>query len=100
MKTTLVLLIMLAALPAQAAGNAAAAESNTKVCAACHGVKGISSNSAWPNIAGQKSQYLMAQLRAFRDGDRVNPMMSPMAKPLTDQNIEDPAAYYSAMSCE
>jgi cytochrome c553 len=36
-------------------------------------------------------------LKAFRDGQRSNPMMSPMAAPLSDTDIEDLAAYYSSM---
>jgi len=51
----------------------------------------------YPNLAGQKSEYLVAQLRAFRDGNRTNPIMSPMASHLSDMDIENLAAYYSAL---
>ena len=41
-------------------------------CAACHGPEGNSANPLWPNLAGQKEAYLVAQLKAFRDGSRAN----------------------------
>ncbi len=79
------------------AGDAAAGKTKSAACAACHGANGISSNDLWPNLAGQKQGYLIAQLKAFRDGQRNNPMMSPMAAPLSDADIEDLAAYYSSL---
>jgi cytochrome c553 len=51
----------------------------------------------WPNLAGQKKGYLIKQMKAFRDGTRVEPSMSPMAKPLTDADIENLAEYYSTL---
>lgn len=66
-------------------------------CAACHGANGISNNDLWPNLAGQKKGYLIKQLKDFRDGKRSDPMMSPMAKPLTDEEIKNLAAYYSSL---
>ncbi len=66
-------------------------------CIGCHGPAGISSNPAWPNLAGQNAQYLKKQLRAFRDGSRSNPMMNGMAKSLTDTDIENLAAYFASL---
>lgn len=66
-------------------------------CVACHGVAGISSNEIWPNLAGQKAGYLVKQLKAYRDGTRSNPVMSSMAKTLSDPDIDDLAAYYSSL---
>jgi cytochrome c553 len=96
------MIIALAALglvfsPAQAAGDAAAGKTKAAVCGACHGVNGISTNDMWPNLAGQKEGYLKLQLTALRDGTRKNPMMSPMAANLSDQDIADLAAYYSSL---
>ncbi len=79
------------------AGDAAAGKSKSAVCAACHGPAGISANDIWPNLAGQKTGYLVAQMKAFRDGQRKNPMMSPMAAPLSDADIDNLAAYYSSL---
>lgn len=66
-------------------------------CAACHGRNGIGIIPLYPNLAGQKREYLVAQLQAFRDGTRKNPIMSPMAAHLTDAQIEDVAAYLAAL---
>lgn len=82
-----------------AAGDAEAGKAKTATCVACHGPAGVSANPLWPNLAGQKDQYLIKQIKAFRDGEREDPMMAPMVKPLSDQDIEDLAAYYSQLSC-
>jgi cytochrome c553 len=79
------------------AGDAAAGKAKAAACAACHGVNGISSNDIWPNLAGQKEAYLVAQLQAFRGGERKNPMMAPMAAGLSDADIINLAAYYASL---
>ena len=79
------------------AGDAAAGKGRAAACGACHGMNGISSNDIWPNLAGQKAGYLTAQMKAFRDGQRKNPMMSPMAAALSDTDIDNLAAYYSSL---
>ncbi|MEJ2141614.1 MAG: cytochrome c, partial [Gammaproteobacteria bacterium] len=66
-------------------------------CAGCHGTAGISNNSSWPNLAGQQKNYLEKQLRDFRSGKRQDPLMSPMAKPLSDNEIENLAAYFHSL---
>ena len=80
-----------------AGGDAAAGKARAASCGACHGANGISANGMWPNLAGQKEIYLVSQLKAFRDGGRNNPMMSPMAKPLSDADIANLAAFYSSL---
>jgi cytochrome c553 len=80
-----------------AAGDAEAGKVKSATCAACHGAEGISANEIWPNLAGQKGAYLVKQLKAFKDGTRSDPMMSPMAAPLSDEDIENLAAYYSSL---
>ncbi len=66
-------------------------------CSACHGTGGIGIASIYPNLAGQKADYLIAQLKAFRDGSRKNPIMEPMAAHLTDADIENVATYFSSL---
>ena len=66
-------------------------------CVACHGALGQSSYGFFPNIAGQKKTYLVNQLRAFRDGSRSNPWMTPIALPLQDDEIEKLADFYSQL---
>lgn len=79
------------------AGDAAAGKAKAVVCMACHGEAGISNNDQWPNLAGQRYGYLVTQLKAYRAGTRIDQMMQPMAKPLTDKDIEDLAAYFSGL---
>ncbi len=79
-----------------AAGDPAAGQAKAGTCVACHGPTGHSPSDVWPNLAGQKPGYLAKQLKAFRDGTRADPLMSPMAKPLTDADIDNLAAYYSS----
>ncbi len=90
-------LLLLLAFGAQA-GDAEAGKAKAATCAACHGQNGISPNEQWPNLAGQKEGYLVKQITAFRDGDRVDPMMAPMVQPLTDEDIENLATYFSGLS--
>ena len=66
-------------------------------CAGCHGVNGISRNPVWPNLAGQKAGYLSLQMKNFRDGKRVNSIMNTISKSLTDEDINNLAAYYSSL---
>jgi len=95
----LLLLAVITSLPivSFAAGDAVAGKERATLCAACHGENGISPNDLWPNLAGQKEAYLVKQMKAFRDGDRKDPMMSPMAAPLSDEDIENLAAYFSSL---
>ncbi len=83
-------------LPTLAAGSADAGQAKSVTCVACHGTDGNSISPEWPNLAGQHPSYLVKQLKAFRDGQRENALMSPMAMGLSDQDIEDLAAYFSA----
>jgi len=86
---------------AVAAGNPEAGKAGSAVCAGCHGPKGISTMPAYPNLAGQKADYLAAQLKAFREKTRANPIMGPMAASLKDDDIANLAAYYASLkACE
>ncbi|MBL1321870.1 MAG: cytochrome c [Methylophaga sp.] len=80
-----------------AAGDAAAGKVKSASCMACHGADGTSATDMWPNLKGQKNGYLVKQIKAFRDGVRKDPMMSPMAAALTDEDIDNLAAYYSGL---
>lgn len=78
------------------AGDAAKGKALSARCSACHGATGTSVSPLWPNLAGQKEQYLVKQIKAFRDGTRKDPAMSPMVAGLTDDDVANLAAYYSA----
>lgn len=83
----------------QAAGDAAAGQTKSAVCMACHGADGNSpTNPIWPKLAGQQSSYIQRQLQDFKAGARKNDLMSPMAAPLSDQDMVDLAAYFSSQT--
>jgi cytochrome c553 len=83
---------------AQAAGDAAAGQQKSAPCQACHSTDGNSAVGMYPNIAGQHASYTVTQLKALRDGTRKDPVMSPMAANLSDQDIEDLAAFYAGQT--
>ncbi|WP_298158673.1 c-type cytochrome [Ferrovum sp.] len=64
-------------------------------CAACHGADGNSANPLFPKLAGQKAAYLYGQLRAFKAGGRVSPIMSGIAATLTDTEMADAASFFA-----
>jgi cytochrome c553 len=68
-----------------------------ETCSACHGAQGISPNELWPNLAGQKEKYLLHELQDFREGSRVDPLMSPVSKTLSDQDMRELAAYFAQL---
>lgn len=80
------------------AGDAKAGEGKAVTCTACHGSNGISSNTLWPNLAGQQEGYLKKSITDFRDGIRSEVTMQPFVKDLTDQDIADLAAYFHGLS--
>jgi cytochrome c553 len=79
------------------AGDVKAGRAKAEVCAVCHGLDGLSKLAEAPNIAGQSESYLVEQLSAFRAGQRTNEMMSVVVQNLSSTDIEDLAAYYSAI---
>lgn len=83
----------------QAAGDAEAGKTKSAVCAACHGMDGNSgANPVWPKLAGQHPSYITKQLIDFKEGKRTDTTMAPMAVPLSDADIADLAAYFSAQT--
>jgi cytochrome c553 len=83
---------------AQAAGDPAAGKAKSGSCAACHGGDGNSPNPQWPKLAGQHAEYMVLQLKAFKAGERKNPLMSPMAAPLSEADMEDLSAYFASQT--
>ena len=92
----LVVLSCFGASAALAAGSAEKGESKATACIACHGAQGNSANPEWPVLAGQHEQYIHKQLQAFKSGARKNPLMSPMAMSLSDEDMGDLGAYFQA----
>jgi len=81
-----------------AAGTVEAGQAKSATCMACHGMDGNSANPEWPSLAGQHSSYILKQLKHFKAGERQNPLMSPMAMILADQDMEDLAAYFASQT--
>ena len=80
------------------AGDAAAGEAQTMVCAACHGADGNSAAPTFPKLAGQGQKYLYKQLQDIRDGARPVPTMVGQLDGKSNQDLADIAAYYAAQS--
>lgn len=93
------LCLMAGAAPATAA-DAVAGRGKAAPCAVCHGADGIAVAPDAPNLAGQNELYTATQLRAYRDGTRKHEVMSLMAKPLTDADIDNLAAWFASIKVE
>jgi cytochrome c553 len=94
------LLMVAAALSAGATHAAEPVVGRTKAdaaCAVCHGPTGMSMMPNTPNLAGQPAGYLVEQLKNYRSGKRPHEVMAVIAKPLTDAEIENLAAWYSSL---
>jgi cytochrome c553 len=97
MRKLLGLSIVLAFAPlAQAADMEAGKARAAAVCAACHGATGVSVDDGIPNLAAQRAGYLEAQLKAFKEGTRKNPLMNAMAAQLGAEDIANLAAFFAA----
>ena len=94
--TALVMCTMLTT-SAFTAGDAAAGKTKSASCQGCHGLNGKSNNPKVPNLNGQKKDYLITAINAYKNDKRKDPMMGMAAKPLTDADIADLAAFYSSV---
>ena len=104
MKSTTMMLcvsvLMALAVPAQAAGDPKAGQVKTSMCAGCHGIPGW--RTAYPGVysvpklGGQHADYIVAALKAYKTGERSHPSMKGIAASLSDQDMEDLAAYYAS----
>ncbi|MDO6425944.1 cytochrome c [Thalassotalea sp. 1_MG-2023] len=74
-----------------------AGKEKSAVCSTCHGDKGISAAPNYPNLAGQKEQYLIKQLKEFKSGVREDTIMASMVMPLSEEDIINLAAYYASL---
>ena len=84
------------AMPAHAADDI---EAKAQTCATCHGQNGVPTDpKAIPIIWGQQQSYLVKQLRDYRNGERDNSIMSPIAKSLAQEDIRKIAVYFAAKS--
>lgn len=104
MKTTTMTLcasvLLAAAVPAQAAGDPKAGQLKTSMCAGCHGIPGwrtaYPSVYSVPKLGGQHAEYIVAALKGYKTGERDHPSMRGIAASLTEQDMQDLAAYYAS----
>ena len=89
-----------ASLSVQAAGDPVAGRNKNSMCAGCHGIPGwktaYPATYKVPKLGGQHAEYLMAALKQYKTGERNHPSMVGIATSLTDQDMEDLAAYYAS----
>jgi cytochrome c553 len=87
-----------AAAPAPA--GAKSLEAKTAMCVGCHGIKGYQASFPEvykvPMISGQSAKFIIAALNAYKNGDRKHPTMRGIATSLSDQDMNDIAAYYES----
>ncbi len=82
-----------------AAGNPEQGKLKNSMCIGCHGIQGY--RTAFPEvypvpkIAGQHADYIVAALKGYKDGSRSHPSMNGIAASLTEQDMQDLAAYYA-----
>lgn len=86
---------------ADVGGDPEAGKAKAAACFGCHGVTGNGgADPTWPKLAGQIPEYLVEQLKLFKTGDRKNPLMNAQAAGLSEQDMKDIAAYFSAQELE
>lgn len=96
----LLLLAVLAVLSVTSVHAADKAKGKAKAAAACnvcHGNDGLSTQPNAPHLAGQPEIYLAEQLKNYRSGKRSHEVMAVLAKPLTDEEIDNLAAWYASI---
>ena len=83
---------------AQAAGDAEAGKGKSAACQACHGKDGNAKDfPQYPRLAGQHATYLVQALKDYQSGARNNAIMAGLAKPLSETDMRDLAAYFSSL---
>ncbi|MCP1728386.1 cytochrome c553 [Natronospira proteinivora] len=100
---SLALLGLLTAFDARAEGDAEEGRVLSDTCVGCHGVDGYTNaypTYKVPKIAGQHSAFIVHALEAYRDGEREHPTMVGQSQGLSEQEIQDIAAYLASMPRE
>ena len=87
---------MLLSCAAWAGGDVVAGATKAESCVACHGAGGNKPISNYPKLAGQSRQYMLQVMREYRDGTRINAVMKGQVNAMSDEDLEDLAAYFAA----
>lgn len=83
-----------------AAGDIEAGKAKAASCASCHGANGIATIPTYPSLAGQNEAYLVQALKDYKNKNRTGAMatmMTMQAVNLSDEDIENIAAYYASL---
>lgn len=94
----LVLGLSVGELTAAQTGSVEAGQAKSMICGSCHGADGNSVTPEWPSLAGQHASYIVKQLEAYRAGEREDVGMQQYTSMLSEQDIYDLAAYFSAQT--
>jgi len=89
------ILLLFCSMAVAAEADPKAGEQKAQVCVVCHGPAGQSTNSQFPKLAGQYADYLVNTLKAYKSGERANPIMKGMVAGLSEQDMRDLAAYFA-----
>jgi cytochrome c553 len=98
--TTVAALACALSLPAMAGGDPVAGREKTSMCAGCHGIPGW--RTAYPavykvpKLGGQHEEYIVAALKQYKTGERSHPSMNGIAASLSEQDMQNLAAYYAS----
>jgi len=84
-----------ASAPVLAGGSADAGKAKSATCAGCHGVDGNSAAPSFPKLAGQHEDYMYHSLKDYKSGKRKNPIMAGQVASLSDQDMQDLAAFFA-----
>jgi len=94
----LVLSAIIFAVPAAIATDLQAGKSKVaNLCGACHGANGVSVADNIPNLAAQRAGYILQQLKALKSGERKSEVMNAIAAPLSDDEMQNVAAYFASL---
>ncbi len=80
-----------------AGGSQSASFEKAQACTACHGNNGVSMEPIWPTLAGQHEDYLLQALNSYRDGSRVDPVMSAQAAMIAEEDVAVLAKYFASL---
>src|SRR5262245_5594616 len=90
-------LVIAAGVHQAAAQHATAGRQKAVQCQACHGLDGLAKIPGAPHLAGQVQEYLVTAMRDYKSGARKNEMMTVVMQQLSQEDIEDLAAYYAGL---
>ena len=95
-KIVLMILALLLSTGVMAKGDPAEGEKKSITCQACHGTDGNGTDPTYPRLAGQYADYLAHAMKSYQNGKRTNVVMVGMMSSLSEEDIEDLAAFYAS----